>query len=104
MDKLAVGVDIEAWDFDIPFLFEFEAFDVARVEESLDVVTDFVAGIFIKGFSDIFYKVLCFSALPNSFDRVQDRGFIASFEAFERKEEVRLGGVEFCNSEGDRYR
>ena len=92
MDELAVGVDVESRDFYVPFLFEFEAFDVGRVEKLLDVVTNFGAAVFIKGFGHVFNKVLCFSALPGSFNHVKDRGFVTGFEAFKCKEEVQLGG------------
>jgi len=76
-DELAIGIDVEAWDIDIPFGFEVEAFELYQFEEGFDVASDFGAAVVGKGFDNIFGDVLCVIALPDGFDHHEDAIIIA---------------------------
>jgi hypothetical protein len=100
-DELAISIDIEAWDLDIPFGFEVEAFDVCQVNEGLYAVSDSRAVILGKGLNNVFNDVLCIYGLPNGLYHSENAGVIAHFETFDCEEEVWMGGVQFCDLEGD---
>lgn len=100
-DESAFGIDIEAWYYDISFVFEVEAFDVDGVEEGLDVVRDVGAGFFVKGFDDVFDRRLDFFTFPDGFDHIEDAVVVAGGDVFDGKEEVWARGMEFCNAESD---
>jgi hypothetical protein len=92
-DESTVSVDVEAWNFDVPFGSEVEAFKVYRVKEGLYLVSDVGLGVFGERFNSIFYNILCVGALPGFLDHFEDAVIIAHLEAFYGKEEVWPLGV-----------